>query len=320
LDVVTQFAVYDVFADRPFSGNPAAVIRAGRKRYSDAQLVTLAGELAFSEIAESRNAGRILSIRFATADRIVDRCGHATLAAVADRFFLKRGRQGHNGFAKAGAYRVGQAEACWKIANVPQKDGSSPGLYLDVTICWPDKPFFVAPLPIRKIYDAVGLNLRDGIPEFSPVVYDSGNRNALVSLRGISQLKRAKPNWSKLKPLFDKYKLTDMHLFCHSPRRRVGDTIYFRCRNIFPYGAFEETATGTASVALSVCLADRLTKCGGREPPTTFSFEQGIGERRGKLLVKLEKKKEHSTIWLTGRVFPISRGRLFVKPPWDGNI
>ena len=313
VDVQAEIAVYDVFADRPFNGNPAAVVRAGRKKYSDSQLLTLAAELAFPETALYVGLGRIPSFRFSTADRLVKRCGHATLAAVADHFLNQNALLDADAIEYTGHYRVRGLQADWKITNVSWRPLPSRCSYLDVSVSWPDIPRFVSSLPAKKVYEALNLDREEGVRELPPIIYDSGNRNALVSVMGLSQLKRAKPYWPTLGPLFDKYKLTDMHLFCFSPNHKVSSKL--RCRNIFPYGVFEECATGTASIALSALLVDRFMDLHWEKPPTTFVFEQGIGPRRGNLRVTWDTAAEKKPkVWLSGRVFPIIRGDLFVKP------
>src|ERR1043165_6625093 len=96
-----QLSVYDVFAQTPYAGTQAAIVRPSRAKLSDPELVAVAGELALAETALHGMRGRDLVLRFATAAGIIDRCGHATLAGVADHVLTARGSRGK---ARSGRY------------------------------------------------------------------------------------------------------------------------------------------------------------------------------------------------------------------------
>ena len=70
----------DAFADRPFSGNPAAVCLLEDERDA-AWMQAVAAEMNLSETAFVRPAGNAFSLRWFTPAVEVDLCGHATLAA-----------------------------------------------------------------------------------------------------------------------------------------------------------------------------------------------------------------------------------------------
>ncbi len=69
----------DAFADRPFSGNPAAVCPL-REWFPDATLQAIAEENNLSETAFCTPAGEGFRIRWFTPTTEVELCGHATLA------------------------------------------------------------------------------------------------------------------------------------------------------------------------------------------------------------------------------------------------
>ena len=114
-----QVAIYDVFAERPYSGNQAAVARAGRRQLSDLQLVALAGELSLAETALLSMRKGELNLRFATAEGVVRRCGHGTLASVADHIFQITSR--HFRGEWKGRYRIGSSIAEWRARRVNGK-------------------------------------------------------------------------------------------------------------------------------------------------------------------------------------------------------
>ncbi|HEY3910744.1 MAG TPA: PhzF family phenazine biosynthesis protein [Stellaceae bacterium] len=72
--------VVDAFAERPFSGNPAAVCLLAAWP-DEALLLAVAGELNLSETAFLVGGGGDYQIRWFTPTREVDLIGHATLAA-----------------------------------------------------------------------------------------------------------------------------------------------------------------------------------------------------------------------------------------------
>jgi len=302
-------AIYDVFARHPFGGNQAAVVRDERCRLSDADLLALASELSFPETTLSRHEGTDLILRFATADRLVNRCGHATLAAVADHVLVQQSQDQGRCCKWHGNYRVGVARAEWRarIKN-PHKDASPS---VEVGVIWPERPTAAGSLPGLAVYRALGLSSADPPGDLPLCVYDSGNRNALVPVRSVASLERVSPNQQKLRSLFEEHRLTDAHIYCIDHVDKTGGRIRIRCRNVFPYGVFEETATGSAAVALSAFLIDHLPVLGNGNRAVDFLFQQGIGKRRGNIGVQWRLAPgQNQIIWLKGRVFPILTGNL----------
>jgi PhzF family phenazine biosynthesis protein len=306
-----QFAIYDVFADKPYGGNQAAVVRAGRVQFTDSQLIVLAEELAVAETALSSVRGQDLVFRFATADRVVNRCGHATLAGVADHVFRKTLSRRSRGSSWTGRYRVGSAVAEWRVQDQTSRDPRGRARGIDVAVAWPDRPEFVRSLPAGPVYRALGLDPAAVASDLPRCIYNSGNLNALVPVSTVAVLERAVPDWNKLRDLFARFRLTDLHLYCVQRPRTASNQIRLRCRNLFPYGVFEETATGTASVALAAALVDHFRD----KPRDDFIFDQGNGRRRGNIRVRWCPRPEGDPlIWLQGQVFAAVRGQLVSIP------
>ncbi len=87
-----DYAVVDVFTDRRFSGNPAAVV-AGAEALPDGQMAAIAREFNLSEttfVLPSDSPDAAVRFRWFTPGAEVDMCGHATLAGV--HALLERGR------------------------------------------------------------------------------------------------------------------------------------------------------------------------------------------------------------------------------------
>lgn len=70
----------DAFADRPFEGNPAAVVPLSRW-LPNALMQSIAMELNLPETAFFVHSGNLFEIRWFTPEYEIDLCGHATLAA-----------------------------------------------------------------------------------------------------------------------------------------------------------------------------------------------------------------------------------------------
>lgn len=76
----TRILIVDAFADRPFSGNPAAVCLLDESRDAD-WMQSMSAEMNLSETAFVRREGDGFSLRWFTPGIEVELCGHATLAA-----------------------------------------------------------------------------------------------------------------------------------------------------------------------------------------------------------------------------------------------
>jgi len=75
-----KYFVVDAFTDRPFAGNPAAVVPLERWP-EDAWLASVASEMNLSETAFFVPAGAGYELRWFSPKAEVDLCGHATLAS-----------------------------------------------------------------------------------------------------------------------------------------------------------------------------------------------------------------------------------------------
>jgi predicted PhzF superfamily epimerase YddE/YHI9 len=87
-DSPLRYFIVDAFTNRPFSGNPAAVVPLGHWR-DDAWLQSVAMEMNLSETAFFVPSDDGFDLRWFTPKIEVDLCGHATLATAKIIFDLK---------------------------------------------------------------------------------------------------------------------------------------------------------------------------------------------------------------------------------------
>jgi len=295
--------LYDVFAPRPFGGNQAVVI--DDADISDGQLMAIAEEFRVSEAVSVTDDGGVLCLRFAAADRPIASCGHGALAGAAHEsihHLIPAERP------LEGLYRMDGKTSRW-FATVISPD------HLDVTVAWPEMPMHCGELPRKEISDALRISpnhLDDRLPF---AIYDSGNRNGLVPLRSLEALEQASPDYDMLKSLFEEFQLVDLHIYSLANGRHATGSMNLRCRNVFPFGILEEPATGTASASLASALF-------GFEPirrldsaVLNFRFDQGIGPRRGELVVTFAPSDNGIVLLLSGSVYRTLCGDLRHLPP-----
>jgi len=295
-----SFGIYDVFAAQPFGGNQACVING--YPLTDRQLLKVAGEFLSPETAHRDGRGDALVLRFANSDRLIPRCGHATLAAVADYCFNFDPKFR----ALSGSYIVNGKKASWHAKRVATQA-------IDVVAAWPDLPTFDRNLHPAQVAEAVALDPRDINLSLPLCVYDSGNQNALLPVASAKALGKAKPDPRKLAGLFAREQLTDLHLYFISQYSAAKRRINLLCRNVFPYGVLEEAATGSASVALASAVIKHYAQVG--ETPRSFAFKQRAGRRIG--LIKVVTRSGAgglSELRLQGRVVRTATGRLWRIP------
>ena len=290
-----KFSIYDTFTSRPFGGNQACVVSG--IHLTGGQLLTLAAEFLLPETVVREGDGPVLRLRYATSHKIIHRCGHATLAAIADYCLtlLPRVR------ALRGSYIVQGKEAEWEASIVDEKT-------VDVAIAWPEQPRFKCTLSVKLVAEAVALDSRDIVQSLPLCIYDSGNLNGLLPVKSESALFKAAAQHEKLQRLFDLHGLTDLHLYHLAKEPIPKRLLRMRCRNFFPYGVQEEAATGSASIALASALIDFW---GPKNSPSLFKFLQQAKHRRGNISVRLRRgPKGLLELWLHGRVCCIVEGQL----------
>ncbi|WJV17903.1 PhzF family phenazine biosynthesis protein [Rossellomorea marisflavi] len=227
-----KFFIVDAFTDVPFGGNPAGVVLVDEMDESFMQL--FARELGYSETAfVERKSDSSFHARFFTPNTEVDLCGHATIAAFT--VLLDKGlvADGRSYIMKTGAGDITVHLSNGRIM-MEQAPPSLGDLFEDVVelagLLGIEASYIGGSLPPR----AVSTGLMDlMVPVMSKLALDSIN-----------------PDMKALAAYQKKHGLEGIHAFT------LDTTDALACsRNFSPlYGIDEESATGTASGAMTYYL------------------------------------------------------------------
>ena len=217
--------VVDAFAERPFTGNPAAVVFLDSPR-DDAWRADVAAEFNLSETAFVESEGEAFRLRWFTPAVEVPLCGHATLAA---------------------------AHALWESGRVPagreiRFETKSGALHSRRDGEWIVLDF--PSLPVRPAKPPPGLlaALAD-----TPIAFAENDGVCLLEMDSEETVRRAQPDLAKWSAV------TKKGLLLTAPARRKTYDVVSRC--FFPAdGIPEDPVTGSAHCAIGPYWAERLGK------------------------------------------------------------
>ncbi len=219
------FVVADAFAEKAFTGNPAAVVFQDEPR-DDAWRAAVAREFALSETAFVEPLGEAFRLRWFTPTVEVPLCGHATLAAA--HALWETGRLPRDRpavFETASGRLSARADAPWATLDLPA-------------------------LPARAAKPPAGLLdvLRD-----TPLWLGENRQAYFLELDSEDTVRRAEPDLARLKSV------TPKDLVLTAAARR--GTCDFVSRCFCPAsGIPEDPVTGSAHCALGPYWAERLGK------------------------------------------------------------
>ena len=213
----------DAFANKLFSGNPAAVVIL-ESPLKDEVMQSIAAENNLSETAFVSIHESSLSIRWFTPSIEVDLCGHATLASARILFDYYSDLAGEeiNFNSKSGVLKITKVE-----------DGLCLNFPSDLPVTIKTDPLFLEILGIE------------------PLMLLRGKDDYLAVFENQKQIKNMQPNFSLLK------KLDARGLVISAP----GDEVDFVSRCFYPEAGIEEDpVTGSAHTMLTPYWASQLSK------------------------------------------------------------
>ncbi|MFA7764234.1 PhzF family phenazine biosynthesis protein [Streptomyces sp. NPDC048723] len=276
-----RIRIVDAFTDRPFHGNPAAVLLLDTAFPTDAWLQQVACEMNLSETAFAHplppGGDADWALRWFTPAAEVDMCGHATLATA---HVLAT-----SGLATG---RIRFSARCGILTAETAEDGT-------ITMDFPTSSLTPVPAP-ASVDHALG-----GPPILS--VHDTADHigDLVVELADEKTVRELEPDHAALRAFARR------GVIVTAPAEDPSLGYDFVSRGFFPaFGIDEDPVTGSAHTALAPFWAQRL----GR---TELTGLQG-GARRGLVRVTLAGDRT----LLTGRAVTVVDGELLASPPGAG--
>ncbi len=281
----------DAFTDRPYAGNPAAVVLdAGG--LNEAQMRAIAREMNLSETAYLSPAdmpGADYRLRWFTPTVEVDFCGHATVATV-------------HAMNQAGLLRGQRAVFQTRKGLLP--------VAVEGGLIWLQPPVpELHPLEgdLGELFAALGIAPADVADWASPVL--GGERDVIVPCRRLDVLRHARTNFSSLLILGKEH---GWRAFCLTTLETIEPGSSLHSRFFAPQsGVPEDPVTGSVHASLGVYVT------GAGQAPDRFLAEQGdfVG-RPGRLHVVVERERPGSpprSVRIGGRAVTVLQGEL--TPP-----
>jgi trans-2,3-dihydro-3-hydroxyanthranilate isomerase len=282
------YEIVDVFTDRPFAGNPLAVVF-GAETLAGDQMQTLACEFNLSEtvFVLPSAVGATYRARIFTPEAELPFAGHPSVGAAVTSV--------RRGLAKPG--RIVQECGAGMLPITVTADAAT---------LTGGKPTLGAPLPVADLLDLVGLTADDyaGGPA-GPAVAGCGLEFVILPVRRTA-LAGAWADAARARALG----VTGISVFAWDEDKR---TAYAR---VFCPGVSvpEDPATGSAALGLGVWLVGQ-----GWLPAdgtTAYTVHQGIEMRRPSLLECTVTATGGAATLATvsGHVVPVARGEIAVPP------
>jgi len=239
--------IVDAFAERPFTGNPAAIIP-NAAHLTEAEMLQITDELSMEAgfVLPPNTAGADVRLRFFTKRREAILSGHVVIAAfasMADRGFYKPSPEGLDIRLETGA------------GILPVTLTSGPEGQTSIRLKLPD-PRFGEPVPIGEVAAALDLPAEYlGIGDHGPQRVSCGFDQIIVPVNDRIAIRGAFRDMEAIGELTDRRGVGGLTLFCPDTYSREAD---FHCRFFHPrVGADEDVVSGTSLGAAAAYIVDR---------------------------------------------------------------
>jgi trans-2,3-dihydro-3-hydroxyanthranilate isomerase len=297
------FQTCDVFTDRPFAGNPLAIVL-GADDLTPAQMQTLAREFNLSEtifVQRPQNPAHTARVRifFPTAE--IPFAGHPTIGCA---IHLALAMGGEGDFDR---HLVLEEEAglvpvhVWRRGSDVRAEFVAPVLPQDVT----DAPDRRAALSRTRLALALGLQQTEiGFGRHRPGLWQGGPRFLYAPVSSLAVLARAQPTQPHWSAQMRAAGVDSIYLYT------PGQDCDYRARMFSPTaGIPEDPATGSASAILAAQL---LTAGALGEGETRLTLHQGVEMGRPSEigLTAVVSGQALTEVRIKGGAVPISQGRV----------
>ncbi|MBQ1723248.1 MAG: PhzF family phenazine biosynthesis protein [Muribaculaceae bacterium] len=238
-----KFFIVDAFSSRPFGGNTAGVVLLDKDFPTDELMQQVAAELRYSETAFVRHDGpSTFTVRYFTPAGEVDLCGHATIATFGVLLSLGLVSEGEQclNHTLAGDLQV--------TAGKQVMMQMAPATLLPTAV------------DAERLHRVMGADETMQCPTLPIEIISTGLPDIIMPVASLDALHALRPDMDALAELSRELGVTGVHAFALSD-----DGFTAHARNFGPlYGVPEESATGTASGALTHYLFRQgLVSCPG---------------------------------------------------------
>lgn len=292
-DETLSVLLYDVFTDRPFAGNPLAVV-IDPPPLDDHQMQRIAQELNLSEtIFLSDDGEDAFRARIFTPTTELAFAGHPTVGAALA--LAEEGRIDGRVVLHEG---VGPVE-------VMIADGVA-------TLTTPRAPVAVDTGDPADVMAAIGLGLGDLHPELGPRGWSVGVPFTVVGLRDVATLGRAELDLASWRESLQHSDAPDLYLLTPLDGTRGQG---WRARMFGPHvGVAEDPATGAAAAASCGYLAGLA---GDERLANGWTIEQGVEMGRPSEIevAPVLRGSEVVGVRVGGRAVRVGAGSLAIPPP-----
>ncbi|MFX1482119.1 MAG: PhzF family phenazine biosynthesis protein [Promethearchaeota archaeon] len=290
----------DAFTDKPFGGNPAAVVL-DADGVNEATMQKIAREMSVQEtvfVSKSRVAD--FRFRYMTPKSEIDFSGHPTIAA-------------YHALIEAGKVELvkdvtmNRLETNAGILDIEIVKNESTRLH-EIQITH-NKPQFLETYDPKEYAEALGLSLAD-IHSPNPLqTVSTGTPHLMMPVSTQRSLDRIRPNWDRLKELQKESDYVSLSVFTRDTREPTSDA---QVRHFAPaLGVYEDPVSGSGAG----CLGSYLIKYGFMEttyPVTSIVIEQGYYvERPGRVFVEVRGDQEGiEQVKVSGTAVTVMKGTL----------
>jgi trans-2,3-dihydro-3-hydroxyanthranilate isomerase len=291
-----RYVTLDVFTDRPFGGNPLAVVL-DAEGLSTSQMQSITAEFNYAEttfVLPPKNPAHTANVRIFTPKAEMPFAGHPNVGTA---FVL-----GHEDLAQGDKFLFEEIAGL-----VPMDIVRDKGIVIATRLAAPQQLTFGEEVTPALVAEACSLGARDIKTDVHPpIVASCGAGLLFVELASRAALAKAAPRADVFAREFPRERFVGIHLYV----RAKEDGRDIQCRMFAPeHGIPEDPATGGANVALIGVLAHFDT---ARDLTLARTIGQGFDMGRPSVLEARAEKKAGKvvTTYIGGRCVPMMSGVL----------
>jgi trans-2,3-dihydro-3-hydroxyanthranilate isomerase len=295
-----HYVTVDVFTDRPFGGNPLAVVL-DAEGLSGERMQIIAAEFNYAEttfVLPPKDPAHTAHVRIFTPKAELPFAGHPNVGTA---FVLARANP------ELGDRLVFEEKAGLVPMDIVRDDSRHGGAVIATRLAAPQQLSFGEEVTPALVAEACSLDVADIKTDVHrPIVASCGAGLLFVELKSRAALAKAKPRADVFAREFPRDRFVGIHLYVQAKEEERD----IQCRMFAPeHGIAEDPATGGANVALIGVLA-HFDKA--RDLTLTRTIGQGFDMGRPSVLEACAEKKDGKVITthIGGRCVQMMSGTL----------